>query len=413
MSLKIRKPTPEQYMALMLCAVYGFNLFMLTFNALMRNIVGNTYYLDMLFVYFLYILILVHTILPCLRELRLQYIILLLGLPLITFFTCSNNDVLKTIMSNYFPYAILAFMCGASIYDFDIAWQILRKYAWFSIVMMLLDTILFDVIGDHTLGYSALLPALVFIIDMIYERKYNIMSILGLIISCLLLVQSDTAGAITALLISTLVTIITRIEKFTPLKVIGLTLFAAIIVVLYNNLSYIVTFMSSMLSSSGINVKVLNEVATSGISMDRFRESIFQYCFTYSKSHIFWGTGIGNDRVLITQNTLVHDQSLVGNYPHNLFLEFTMQFGLIIGIIVSLVLIIKLVKLFVKEIDRDAKKLLLVLVGMGFWPLMFSSSYIENPSFFLLLGFLTTRLRNLQFNNYLDESLYEEQEIIR
>ena len=74
-------------------------------------------------------------------------------------------------------------------------------------------------------------------------------------------------------------------------------------------------------------------------------------------------------------------------YPHNIFLEVMWDYGYLLGSL----LIIFFVTIFIKRIllCRDSEfKIMMVLFGAGFLPLLFSFTYTEWPLFWALTGYL-------------------------
>lgn len=393
MHLYVRKPKTEQYQAYMLCFVFGFNMLMFTFNNLMRLVIGNTFYLDTILMFSCYVFVLIHT-LRCMGEsLRLKHLVFLLIMVLLPVFTCYNRDVINKILSEQFPYCIIAFLIAISIYDYELTWDYLYKFAWVMLGISLLDCFALKLFDEtsHTLGYAALFPALIFSIQIIHNIQNKVKNILGLILACVLVVQADTAGALAAVALTLILAMCFAIRKFKRWAFILITLFLGALAFCLNNVVLIAEFFADKLSLFNIRIDMLLEISGTGLTTDRFRDSIYDYCFQYAKEHFFWGCGVGNDRVLITQHTLVYDQTMVSNYPHNVFLEFIIQYGMMLGVIIGIVLVVFLIKYLFLEKDFNAQKIAILLVGIGFFPLLYSSSYIENACFFALIGFVWKR----------------------
>ncbi len=395
MSLKIKKMTTEKFINILFCSIFCFSLVMFSFNNIVRLLIGNTYYLDSLFVFFCYGIIILFSSKRMFSMMRFKnwiFLILLISLPL---FMCTNNEVKIKILSQIVPYCVLAFLVGFSILNYEKLWQALYKCSWIIIVLSFFDTFILKVFlgTSHMLAYVVLLPECVLIIEFINNRKHRFMNIFGILISAVLLIQANSSGAIVAAICCSIVGILYVMKNY-KVKFIILVLFLSILmIILFSNFNLIILYLITFLEKFSINLNVLDEIIDSGLSADIYRKSIFDYCMEYSKEHLLLGCGVGNDRELITKYTLVSQQSLVGNYPHNIFLELTMQFGSILGIILSLFLVIFLLRFLIRESNKSVQNISCVLVGMGFFPLLFSSSYIENPMFYLLISFAWARFR--------------------
>ena len=70
-----------------------------------------------------------------------------------------------------------------------------------------------------------------------------------------------------------------------------------------------------------------------------------------------------------------------------------MQFGLIPGVMLGIIVLYVIVKYLFAEKDKYNQCVVAVLLGLGFFPLLFSTSYIENTYFYLLIGFVWGKLK--------------------
>ena len=397
MRLVIKKPTIEQSAILVFCLVFSLNMIMFTFNNLMRIAIGRTFYLDVVFVYACYIIVFISALPRLIYSMKLKYWIILIVAISLPIISCSNSEVTNKIVSEIIPFCVIAFMAGVSIRDFSKTWDYLQVFAWAMLFMCICDTFLIKVFEEasHMLGYSALFSAVVFVVSIIFEKKKRVYNIIGLFLCTILAIQSDTAGALAAMVLTAIVAIIYRMKEMKKGTGIFALFILTIIAVVLKNTVTIAEFILRRFGGGSINMRMLEEIAGTGITTDRYRDSIYEYCFQYAKEHWFWGTGVGNDRLLISANTLVRHQDMLGNYPHNIFLEFLVQYGMICGLVISIILLLFLFTYFIREKEQDAQKIAVFLLGMGFFPLLYSSTYIENSYFYLLIAFVWSRRKQI------------------
>lgn len=76
---------------------------------------------------------------------------------------------------------------------------------------------------------------------------------------------------------------------------------------------------------------------------------------------------------------------LNGSYPHSIFLELMLNFGVVFGLIVIIFLCYKTIKAFFYE-DGIAKQLMIVFTVLGIVMLSLSSTYLQNIYIFMFLG---------------------------
>lgn len=77
----------------------------------------------------------------------------------------------------------------------------------------------------------------------------------------------------------------------------------------------------------------------------------------------------------------------IGTYPHNLFMEIIFTFGYFLGGIILIFGAYSTIKAFRNNLTEEEKGFLFVLFGGGVIGLLFSSSFIITPSFYLFVGY--------------------------
>ena len=97
------------------------------------------------------------------------------------------------------------------------------------------------------------------------------------------------------------------------------------------------------------------------------------------------GSGLFSDRYI----TIKYYQE-GSEYAHNIFYEFLSDFGVILGPLFILLIIILCYKCFHRYKDTSTGLALMILLPAGLIKLFFSSSYLIDIDFFILLGFLTS-----------------------
>ena len=71
-------------------------------------------------------------------------------------------------------------------------------------------------------------------------------------------------------------------------------------------------------------------------------------------------------------------------YPHNIILEVLVQYGIIIGILLIIWFAVRIVVTYICE--EEKRNALIILGCISIVHLMVSSSYLEEPMFFALMG---------------------------
>lgn len=119
------------------------------------------------------------------------------------------------------------------------------------------------------------------------------------------------------------------------------------------------------------------------------REHYAEAAIAGIKEHTWLGTGVFRDRIYIYDR--FHRSYAInsfGSYPHNILLEFLLQFGVIIGTGL-LFFILHMIRSAYKGVDETkAQEVFLYILGVGIMPLLVSKSYVQTWEFYLLLGYL-------------------------
>lgn len=139
----------------------------------------------------------------------------------------------------------------------------------------------------------------------------------------------------------------------------------------------------SALQRIGVASRTVSAIISNQIFQDSGRVTIISNAIEIIKSNPIIGSGASSDLILL------------GGYPHNLFVELCIDFGVIIGLLLSLIIVIKVFRSLVICGDEN-KNLTGVFFACGFCMLMLSSTYLQNIYFFMFLG-LMARDENSKF----------------
>ena len=154
---------------------------------------------------------------------------------------------------------------------------------------------------------------------------------------------------------------------------------------LYFLFTTVVTVLMDFIPSLGGSNRILGWILgidESSQLSDDGRVDFATLAFQALKESNYIGLGFAGDRLFMD-----------GFFVHNFFLECLVSYGLLGGTIISIVVVYRLVKGVRCNIENDKCKFLLILICVGFIPLLVSGSYVDNPWFYLMLGYCTQTLR--------------------
>lgn len=131
----------------------------------------------------------------------------------------------------------------------------------------------------------------------------------------------------------------------------------------------------------GLSVRIFDFVLSNSISDSTGRNILAEKLIRAMDGHGLFGLGLYADR------------RIMGSYAHNLVLELCVDFGYMLGsVFFAAALIIPTAAFFVTKVQQE-KGIILVLFCANLLSLMLSSSYLEAPNFFFLLGASSCILR--------------------
>ena len=227
---------------------------------------------------------------------------------------------------------------------------------------------------DMPLSYSFVFPVLFFIYWGIKNKSilHFILAFSGII---LILIQGSRGALLCVVVYFILYILRGNIRIFKKiLYTFSITILTSII---YVNALQILQSLNRKLLNYGIHSRTIDYVINGTIMDSSGRDIIRTNAIYYIESNNIFGLGLYGDRVVL--NT----------YPHDVFLEVLMQFGLIVGGVLILLFIILILKvLFTKKIDICWREFALVLLSFSLVYKCLSGSYLNDPDFWMMIGFL-------------------------
>ena len=175
-------------------------------------------------------------------------------------------------------------------------------------------------------------------------------------------------------------------------KIRNLIAFITVVVsltLIYIEKTRIINYLTNLVRRNGLSSRFFEVLRARTMFQSRGRSSIWYGTLEEILKHHVIGTGVFRDRQFIYAHATRTDRmnSIHFPYEHNIFLEWLLQYGIIIGGIMSVVLVVLLVKMYMKCRYSDKYEIAIALIGIGFFPLLISGSYLESEFFYLLLGY--------------------------
>ncbi|MFW9988910.1 MAG: O-antigen ligase family protein [Candidatus Odinarchaeota archaeon] len=293
--------------------------------------------------------------------------LIFVSLILITLIVFPNNEkYVKDELFYLFFINIPCFLCLATIQDIYILKKVMLKLSYVIFILGIIY-VYFLWVGminflsySMTLSYYLLLPALIFI-----NHRGLLFSILFLFICLIMLMLGSRGALVTALVYALLLLLFDKKKRITSL------IFIISLIVLSGSL---IISLQSIADMIGVNSRTLRLILEGDIAYDSDRLELYSIIWKSILTNPIKGYGLFGDRVILD-----------GVYTHNFILELLNNFGLILGSGLIFILFYKLIRIIYRS-DVENKKLLLLFFCYCLIPLMFSSSYLKDPRFGILIG---------------------------
>lgn len=392
-SINIKK---EIIVCIAACGVIAFSPFLSLFVKLTRSVLVFPYKLDTLFVYGIFVLILLLSLKTIITRssLVLYFIIIFLLSGYLISFVIEGYHI-----EYYLEFGInfLAISAPWLLITYAVRdYGLLKKYLNISALIIIVSYIMnvyiikTDIFGDalYTQSYSyAILPAAIVLCSNLFER-IHLFNLVLFTITIIFILSMGARGPLICVVLYLLLKIIIM-YKSRPKKVFLLTTaITATCVSIYLFSNKILSLMLILFQEANLSTRIVLRLLQGTYFEDSARSLLSKYSIELIMQHPLIGVGIGNDRLLLAnkmQNIGVLEA--IGWYPHNIFLEFLLQFGVVLGGAIIIFMLIVLYKSIVGNFEKDAVDIICIFIGIGFFPLLFSGSYITSPLFFALMGF--------------------------
>ena len=394
---------------LTVCLVIAASSIVSLFNGIIRSFFILPIKLDTLFIYGIYLVIVLLSLKTILARSRpLPYIVisfLVLGY-LITFLLNSYYD-------EYFINVGIDFLALSAPWLFAAYavrdYKQFKKYLYISALIILLSYVanlfLFsnDLLGSHSYQqYYAylLLPAALIFLDALYDKK-RLSIFVFFILAFLFIISMGARGPVVCVVLYILLKIIANYKMKTKKTVYFSAFLALLGLVTYIFFYDILAKLLLIFVNYNLSTRIIAGLMEGNFFKDNARIQLIAYSVDLLKEKPLFGVGLGYDRILLADkmgsaNIL---SEIVGWYPHNIFLEILLHFGLFFGSVAILFMIRVLYISIFKNANKYAVDTICIFMGVGFFPLLFSGSYITSPEFFALIGFCLFQYKNIKVAN--------------
>ena len=296
--------------------------------------------------------------------------IALFSITLIAGTTGRPNDFSNIIFNSLVVYIPLG-LTVLSMKDYSILHKKLYTYGWITQSILIFLAFVFVSSSREyimSIGYALLLQMLIFIDAFLKNKKLYILPIIFL--DLFLIVSIGSRGPLVSLIVYFLIRILySEIPKHRKYLNVSLLMFISLIFYMFDNQIYLlIKHIFDFLNISSRSIDLLIDGSFTDVSS---RYVIYTRTIELIEKSPILGYGL-------TGGWQNHE------YPHNIFLEFSLSFGLFIGIVLSFLWVLLLVS-GLKQKSKSKQRLAHIFIALSV-SLFFSGSFILEQSFFIIIA---------------------------
>ncbi len=371
-------------------------------NQTVRHFIGNTNKLDTIVIYGALFFVFVMVLPQVWDKLRVWQ---LLGILIVFLYLgvgtqiSSDGETYSLVLEGFLTECVPFFFCGVFICDYgNVRDKLIRvmtiiPYCYLFMLMLLgLNMLDPDATYSQPDSYKMLFLAVV-LTSALFE-KFSIKYLIPLCISMFFMIAYGARGPLVCWGLFVILQLMIQLKRLTVIKRFFIAVCIGIaVIVLYNNYYSFLLMLQTQFERMGFSVRVVNRLLDNNFLIDVGRNNITSICLERIKYNPVLGTGPVNDRIYIAEH-LGGGADAYGNYPHNIFTEIIMQYGIFIGGAILIAIIWMIVKAYRTVQDIQSKNFIIILIGTYLFPLLFSGSYVDSRGFYLLVAVCVTIIIN-------------------
>lgn len=235
--------------------------------------------------------------------------------------------------------------------------------------------------SEYNMGLAYSILPHVLMVSWMALKNVKIYSIIPMVLGLMLLLSFGTRGPVICAIVFIAIYLLfirpSKHQKTMRIVTISLAVFAV------SFLNQFMLFMQMLTFQLGMSTRLFEkyfegELETS-LGRDYIRETLLRELAT---DNPLYGHGI------------LGSYPYVNTYPHNIVLDFLFSFGWILGIALLLSVLYVIIRMLIKYSQNEISKTFgILLVVSSILSLCFSSTFVDDAMFFMLLGYCINSLR--------------------
>jgi hypothetical protein len=257
--------------------------------------------------------------------------------------------------------------------------DLLKRIYWLSWPILILNTYVAVTSSTSSInyynmpvGYSILLPTLVFYYFFFYKKK-KILDLIGCMLGSLVILLYGSRGPLLCILALLVFMALSTIDFHNRNKLIQSFFWIGLFIVFAFFYREIIAFVLQRLKDFGLSSRNIR-VMLDNLSFDSGRKIIYSYFIERINEKPLLGWGLMGGWTKTTS----------GGYPHNILIEFVLSFGYPIGVIISVAVMILYMQAFLSS-SSYTRDVAIIFISFSVC-LFYSESFVESYFFYISIG---------------------------
>ena len=225
------------------------------------------------------------------------------------------------------------------------------------------------------LGYALMYPMLVF-----WKNRREKSSFFLWIVSISIILLTGSRGPLLPFIFFIAITQIKN--KATSGEVVKRFVFLILVLIGFFQYKAIIKTILDILGRFNISSRSLSMLYSGIATSDSGRREVLQNAIDVVLQNPYFGVGIAGDIPTL------------GYYPHNVFVELLLDYGIPIGFVLNVIILFRVFHNTIQKKASDKEAYLLFVAG-GLMPLLISNTYLQHPLFWILIGMSNQKLFQL------------------
>ncbi|MBL0311109.1 MAG: O-antigen ligase family protein [Holophagaceae bacterium] len=219
-------------------------------------------------------------------------------------------------------------------------------------------------------------------------KRFSIYYLLITGVGLFLIIAAGARGPLICFLSFIIIKMLFIITSGQRKKILSIFLFSILLIMASGKEQTFLLVIEDMLISQQMSNRLVQKISDRAVFEDSVRVELRKHSLDIISAHPLVGIGIINDRVMLAGKMGSSPEEARGWYPHNIAIEFLVQYGIIPAMFLLLGIGILFIRAVKVTTDNDFQTIVLIFFSVRVIPLLFLDLIWNRPSSSPFSGFV-------------------------